>query len=304
VARSRKKSGGDEGGGANWMDTYGDLVTLLLCFFVMLFASSTISESKWKTIVESFTGTPPGTIIAPIDMSNPIQGFAEEEGMAKKESQEDLAEESEELSEEQLQTEEQFNELYEKLNQYVVSQGLDEALLLTKDGLYIYMTIVEGILFNSGKADIRSAEAEAILDDISMMLADYVDDIAGFTIEGHTDNDPINTVEFIDNLDLSSKRANNVARYMSGAADLSMSMFESLGRGEWDPIASNDTPEGKERNRRVNVIVVAKDSAAVSSQGIGTEVESVPIEPTGPEPEGTAAADEVRIGEEQAAPAN
>jgi chemotaxis protein MotB len=89
VARNRKKSGGDEGGGASWMDTYGDLVTLLLCFFVMLFASSTISEDKWRSIVESFTGSPPGAIIEPIDMSNPIQGFDEADPTVNKEFKED-----------------------------------------------------------------------------------------------------------------------------------------------------------------------------------------------------------------------
>jgi chemotaxis protein MotB len=190
-----------------------------------------------------------------------------------------------EKSEEQKQIEEELNELYEKLNEYVADNGLDDALLLTKDGLYIYLTIVEGILFDSGRANIRSEEAETILADISHMLSDYMDDIQSFTIEGHTDNNPINTDLFEDNLDLSSKRANNVARFMSSSANLPMQMFESLGRGEWSPIASNDTAEGREKNRRVNVIVLAKNVDEIMENGVGAEIGDIPMEPVGPEPE-------------------
>lgn len=279
MARPNKKR--DEGGGASWMDTYGDLVTLLLCFFVMLFASSSINEQKWIEIVKSFTGQPPRAAVASIDLSSPIPGsngqnlgtihnVDEEELESQVELVNQMLEESK--SDEQKQIEEEFNQLYNQLNSYIQAQGLSDAILLSKEGLYIYITIAEGILFDSGQATIRNEEAEQVLTQIGNMLDRYLPDIANITVEGHTDNNPIHTAEYEDNLDLSSKRANNVARFMHITSGIPNDMFWSLGRSEYDPIASNDTAEGRERNRRVQLVIMAKDVDGIREAAVGQEV--------------------------------
>lgn len=278
---ARPKKNRDEGGGASWMDTYGDLVTLLLCFFVMLFASSSLNEQKWIEIVKSFTGSPPRGAVTSIDLGSPIPGSnGQNLGTTHDVDSDDLESQVEMInqmleeskSEEQQQIEEDFNQLYNQLNSYIEAQGLGDAILLTKEGLYIYLTIAEGILFDSGSASIRDEQAVQILTQIGNMLDRYLPDIANITVEGHTDNNPIHTAEYEDNLDLSSKRANNVARFMHTTSGIPNDMFWSLGRSEYDPIASNDTAEGRERNRRVQLVIMAKDVDGIKQAAIGTEV--------------------------------
>lgn len=278
---ARPKKNRDEGGGASWMDTYGDLVTLLLCFFVMLFASSSLNEQKWIEIVTSFTGSPPRGAVTSIDLSSPIPGSnginlgtTHDVDSDELESQVEMVNQmlEESKSEEQKEIEVEFNQLYNQLNSYITANGLSDAILLTKDGLYIYITIAEGILFDSGSASIRNEEAAQILTQIGNMLDRYLHDIANITVEGHTDNNPIHTAEFEDNLDLSSKRANNVARFMHTTSGIPNDMFWSLGRSEYDPIASNDTAEGRERNRRVQLVIMAKDVDGIKQAAMGTEV--------------------------------
>lgn len=278
---ARPKKNRDEGGGASWMDTYGDLVTLLLCFFVMLFASSSINEQKWIEIVKSFTGSPPRTAITTVDFGSPVAGGnGQNLGTTHNVDSDDLEGQVELVnqmledskSKEQKQIEEEFNQLYNQLNSYIQANGLSDAILLTKQGLYIYITIAEGILFNSGSAAIRDEQAVQVLTQIGNMLARYLPDIANITVEGHTDNNPIHNAQFEDNLDLSSKRANNVARFMHTTSAIPNDMFWSLGRSEFDPIASNDTAAGRERNRRVQLVIMAKDVDGIRTAGIGTEV--------------------------------
>lgn len=254
----RKKSGGDGGGGgANWMDTYGDLVTLLLCFFVMLFASSTISEEKWRDIVASFRGDPTGSVIEPIDPQYPTQGFTDADRI--QERYEETDGEDRQKSEAQQEIEVQFNNLFEELQEYVEEENLQQTVLLNQEGLYILITILDGILFDSGQAVIRDEVAEDALRNIAILMSEYIGSIQNITVEGHTDNVPISTAQFTDNLDLSSMRANNVARFLSVEGLIDMKMFDSLGRSEWHPIASNETEEGKQMNRRVEILLLAKN---------------------------------------------
>ena len=269
--RRRRKGDDDTDGGANWMDTYGDLVTLLLAFFVMLFAASSVNEAKWSSIVESFTGYPPGELDQPIDTIDPAAFYAppiEEEVPEEPET-------PEEPSQEQLDLESRFNTLYESIKEYISDHDQQESLLLSKDGMFISLTIAEGILFDSGQATIRDEVSEQVLTDIGEMLLFHLDDIQNITIEGHTDNRPISTAVFEDNLDLSNKRASNVARFISATTGIEMDMFLSLGRSEWEPIASNDTEEGRRKNRRVNIVILAKDLGSTEEMEIGKIIQAI-----------------------------
>ena len=270
--KKKKGDGGGGGGGANWMDSWTDMLSLLLCFFVLLFASSTISESRWAELVEAFTGAPPGAYIEAIDVANPMSGgITSASGISARQrpEEEEEEEESDGISTEeqalQLAIDDKINALYAMLSNYIDEQGKGQVLMLERDGMYINLTVAEGILFDSGNAVIRDEEAEEILTAVGDMLKIYLDSISNIVIEGHTDSDPVRSVSsgITDNLDLSSARANNVARFMSEACGIDMSMFRSLGLSEWEPIAPNDTPENKQKNRRVRIVVVAKDAKEV-----------------------------------------
>jgi chemotaxis protein MotB len=106
-------------------------------------------------------------------------------------------------------------------------------------------------MFDSGKADIYP-EAKEVIKNIAALLVDEPNRIA---IEGHTDNTPINTPEFPSNWELSTKRATNVLKYLLEELKFDPKRLTAAGYGEWHPVAPNDTPENKAKNRRVDLIV-------------------------------------------------
>lgn len=246
--------------GAYWMDTYGDMVTLLMTFFVMMFAASQMSESNWIRIVESFTGQTPGSIVEPIDPLNPTSGFQPSDYIEKPEPR-DNPDISSGSTQEEAQYDEavaqQFNELYDRLISYIDENGLAQSIEVERDGQYIYVTIMEGVLFDSASAEIRpDSEASQVLTDLGRMFMSTWDAVRTLRIEGHTDSDPIRNGAYPDNRSLSAERANSVFRFMHEAVDLpNVPSVECVGMGETVPIASNDTPEGKQRNRRVEFIL-------------------------------------------------
>lgn len=264
--RPKKKR---ESKGAYWMDTYGDMVTLLLTFFVMMFAASQMTESKWIRIVESFTGETPGSIVEPIDPLNPTSGFAPSDYIEKVEPQDKPDMSSGSTNEEQEYDQavaQTFNELYDKLVQYIDENGLAQAVVVERDGNFIYVTIMEGILFDSGYADIRDEEAEQVLMDIGNMFMNAWDSVKMLRIEGHTDSDPIRNGMFPDNRSLSAERGNVVFRFLNENTGLpNAANVEVVGMGETMPVASNDTQEGKQQNRRVEFIL--QSASPLTPQG-------------------------------------
>lgn len=257
---SKKAAPKREKKGSSWMDTYGDLVTLLLTFFVMLFAASSLSEAKWQQIVQAFTGSVPGVLIQPIDPMNPTMAMGDTDGIPGRQTSDSTL--TVEQSEEQAQIQQQFEELYQELEDYINQRGLSNAIGLatSEDGRYINVTVLEGILFDSGMANIRDAEAEQLLTDIGNMLKVYESSIQRIDVVGHTDNVPIaeTNPDYIDNRDLSSARANNVVRWVTTNSGITESLINGTGEGEYHPVAPNDTPENRQKNRRVEFEIESK----------------------------------------------
>lgn len=295
---AKRRPPSDESG-YSWMDTYGDMVTLLLTFFVLLYAMSTVNESKWEKIVLAFTGSPPTKSVTALDMLSapnfsdispansafPADAFigaktdeitnAEGEGgtmatsvvspslfASESESQSNNAQVSEELaelmnSEEYQQVEKDFSQLYEKLVIYVKTNGLEDMLFIDRDLESVYVRVTAGVLFDSGEAVIID-EAKPMLDELENMLSDAASSIATISVEGHTDNRPIHNYLYADNWDLSTKRAANVVRYLAQKGNIPPEYFTIMGYGEYHPIATNETEEGRQQNRRVQFVLKKK----------------------------------------------
>lgn len=146
----------------------------------------------------------------------------------------------------------QLIELKKMLDKYIADNGLggDFNTMLTDDGLMI--RIKDTALFSSGSAELRP-ESRRFGSQIAKMLAPLTQKI---TVSGHTDNMPINTREFPSNWELSSRRAVNFMRFLLAQEPrLKPERFSATGYGEYRPVASNDTPEGRAINRRVEVFV-------------------------------------------------
>jgi len=149
-------------------------------------------------------------------------------------------------------TEDQLKKIKEKIDNYVKQNQLEKFVstkITQKEGLVI--TFSEKYMFDSGKAEIYP-EAKEVIKNIASLLIDEPNRIS---IEGHTDNTPINTPEFPSNWELSTKRATNVLKYLLEELKFDPRRLTAAGFGEWHPVAPNDTPENKAKNRRVDLIV-------------------------------------------------
>ena len=118
----------------------------------------------------------------------------------------------------------------------------------------IIIRVLDGVLFESGSADIIQGE-NMVLEDIGRMFSSSQSIIKQIDVEGHTDNVPIKNARYEDNWDLSAKRATNVVRYIHERYPIPWEKFGTAGYAEYKPIAENNTPEGRQQNRRVNFIL-------------------------------------------------
>lgn len=238
----------------SWLIPYADLLTLLLALFIILFASSQTDSKKYNSIMRSLNQAFSGGVGA-FESSNLIPISTEPNMEAKKYDQPTSAQPQETYSEQQQLQKEQkdLEQLKEKLDEYINANSLSAQLdtKLTEDLLMI--TIRDNALFASGSANVKP-EAKLLAVAISDMLAQY----PNYRIEvaGHTDNVPIGTAAFETNWDLSSKRALNFMKILLENAQVGPERFRSIGYGEYHPIDTNDTTEGKAKNRRVEVSIL------------------------------------------------
>lgn len=231
---------------AEWMGTYGDMVTLLLCFFVLLFASSSVDAEKFKQIASSFSNNQISV------MPEQTAGMLEALGngiieMPKVEGNSDKKFENKEK--------EELDNMAENFKTYFAENNLENKVELEQNDRYITLNFKDGILFESGSSDLKP-EAINILSQVADELLKYPEN--NIKIEGHTDNRPINTPRFPNNWYLSAARAISVATYFTDNKGFSPDRISTEGYGEYNPKAPNDTPENRAINRRVEIKVISK----------------------------------------------
>ena len=242
--KRKKKS---SGGGANWMDTYGDMVTLLLCFFVLLYSMSTISEENWKALVMSFN---PSAVMAVHETSGndgPVSDPETEDGVGLHKG----------ITQEEIDAE--IEKLYQALTQYVAEQGSENTISVTRGDGKVFISFNQTVFFD-GDSPVLRKDAYPVLDSVSGMLSNAAASIDEVRVLGHTAQgspDRPNNVE-VDRT-LSSNRATNVIIYVQEHSEVDPARLISEGIGQWRPIASNDTAEGRAQNRRVEMIISGRN---------------------------------------------
>ncbi|SDY91510.1 OmpA/MotB family protein [Tindallia californiensis] len=246
---ARKKPQEEQKPGAPlWMTTYGDMVTLLLCFFVLLFAFSEIDVAKLDAFIRSFQGA-----VGVLDAGRTI------------EPSEVLSESAmDDLTMQELQELEDFRHLKERLEEFLEERNMQADVLVTLQTRGLVLRFQDNVLFDSGRADIK-LESEDLLNFVGEVLAEpeFLD--KNVSVEGHTDTDPLRPgAPFPTNWELSVARSATVVRYMIENVGLSPLRFRASGYGEYHPVAPNDTPENKAQNRRVDLVVLRSEYAESS----------------------------------------
>lgn len=227
-----------------WLVSYADFITLLFAFFVVMYAISSVNEGKYKVLSNSLTnafknvtGQPGGQPIAVIQGAPPIpprpiakpDKLPDQKKTAQRQKMKNVA-----------------SDIMQAL-QPLVAQG-KVRLLETSRGVTI--EINDSILFPAGQAKLQTASISAMLA-IAQVLA--ASDFP-ITIEGHTDNVPIATVQFPSNWELSAMRATTVLRLFNDGG-VAAERLTAIGYGETRPVETNTTVEGRARNRRVSILI-------------------------------------------------
>lgn len=263
---AKRKEEAPAPGSPAWMATFGDLMNLLLCFFVLLFSMSTLDEKKWQEVAASFSQTfsifdggatsiGDGILISNgVSQLNELDEYINSTGRTAEDNDADDYDEEnsyesaiEKLQAAQLQQSEEMAEMVEEM---VAESQMSDAINVEFTAQYVQLTLKGALLFDSGKADIRE-DAVPVLDKVGVILSRYSGNI--IEIEGHTDNVPITGGKYADNSELSCARALSVFNYFLNTTNLEPSMIKYAGRGEYAPVADNSTEEGRARNRRVEI---------------------------------------------------
>jgi chemotaxis protein MotB len=225
---AKKKKGSKKVETPAWLATFADMMSLLLAFFVLLFSFSSIQESKFQAAMASMQGAL-GVLdtypTVPIhdnfehlpDMQRTLEGV--------KKKVEEIKENMEALK---------------RSDEVKVSRN-EEGLAIRLDSRF---------LFDLSSATLRS-EAFEVLDGVMGSLKDLPNEVR---VEGHTDNLPIKSSLFPSNWELSAARATAIIRYFESKG-MDPRRMSAVGYGEWRPVVRNDSPENRQKNRRVEIFV-------------------------------------------------
>ncbi|MGA0586345.1 flagellar motor protein MotD [Dyella sp. KRB-257] len=233
-----------------WAIPYGDLITLLLAFFVVMYAMSAVNEGKYRVLSRSMTEAFHGTrrVIAPASAAPAINPQASGHGSALtpislpgSAAQPAPTKEQQNLAAIQRSVEQALQPLIDR-----------KLVMIRRTPSWLEIEIRTDILFPSGVARI-APQAQSVLDSLAGILAPFPNPLR---IEGYTDNKPINTAVYPSNWELSAARAASVARLFSDHG-VAPGRLGIMGWGEVRPIADNATEAGRNRNRRVMVVVLS-----------------------------------------------
>jgi len=220
-----------------WLLTYSDLITLLMIFFVVMYALSNVDVSKYKQISESLRIAMGGgkTMVGQDDTSSVTDKVK--------------VIDSSKGSEEKIKME----EVKKTVDKYLQQNGLSQSVSTKIEDRGLVVSINDTLFFDNGKAEVKSEYAKMLIEigKIINQLGHYI------RVEGHTDNVPIRTSQFNSNWQLSAVRAANVTELLVEQAGIPPKQLSSIGYGEFRPVGDNFNEAGRMKNRRVDIIIMS-----------------------------------------------
>jgi chemotaxis protein MotB len=239
----RKKQEEEVENSERWMLTYLDMITLLFVLFVVLYSMANVNMSKFKALASSMSmafGSGGKNLIT----SNGGGGNGID---------------SQSTAFINVRENNEFKSMVKLVKEYAAKQGISKKLdaKITERGLVV--NLADSLLFESGSAGL-STKAQEILDRLADIIFATKKQIR---VEGHTDNMPIHNAQYQSNWQLSTDRATNVIMYWISKYPDQASNLSAAGYGEFKPIASNGTPEGRTLNRRVDLVILRESASRI-----------------------------------------
>ncbi|GAB6936150.1 flagellar motor protein MotB [Calditerricola yamamurae] len=237
-----------------WLITYADLITLLMIFFVVMYALSKLDQNKYAVFAQSLQAefqrsdaimeAPSASAFlptSPVDVApTPLTGEGPDSIPSERKQR-------------LLQRERELQETQAELEKAIRAHGLEGQVSVANTPRGIVLRLNDLVLFELGKADLRP-EARPLLDEMARLFARIRGTIS---VEGHTDNIPIGPRSpFRDNWELSTARALSVVRYFTETKGLDPHKFVAVGYGEYRPLVPNTSDHNRQMNRRVEIVIL------------------------------------------------
>lgn len=235
-----------------WMVSYADFVTLLFAFFVVMYAISSINEGKYRVLSDTMTEA----FKVPPKSPEPIQIGKAAKSVSTSNQANEIIKPVQVLPKPQRTYAREMKQIAETVSKSV-QPLIDKGLIkVTQHKLWVEIEMKASILFSSADSELAEEAYPALkaLAGVLKTLPNAID------VEGHTDNVPISNEQFPSNWELSSARAASVVHLFTDYG-VNPGRLSSIGYAEHRPIASNATPEGRLRNRRVKVVILADKNA-------------------------------------------
>lgn len=263
-----------------WLISYADFVTLLFAFFVVMYSISQVNDSKYRVLSDTFIeafhqptdvqadaepqdqSAPSTTVITPIDFGKTAVSPAETAGqvpLVSDNSRNQITtptEQQDQISSQQLdpvKTSDELTQISDLVTEKFAQLISDQMIQVSSNELWLQIELKDSILFSSGSAD-ASEQAQKIFDEIAEILGGYSNPVQ---VEGFTDNIPINSAKYPTNWELSSARASAIVKYLVSKG-IAPERLSAVGYGEYQPVAANDTEQGRAQNRRVAVMIAKR----------------------------------------------
>jgi chemotaxis protein MotB len=281
-----------------WAIPYGDLITLLLAFFVVMYALSTVNQGKYRLLSDSlyaaFRGEP--RTLEPVQLGQHQAGAGADSHTGVLQQQRPDPQHAPaagelvklaplmpqvaptraaELAAQAAQREAALARVADQVQSALGDLVRRNLMTVRRKEMWVEVELRTDILFTSGSAQPAPA-ATPVLERLGRALAPLPNAVR---VEGYTDNVPIRTNVFYSNWELSAARAGSVVRVLSGEG-IDPGRLAVVGYGEQRPLASNDTPEGRNANRRVVVVILSVENPPAEAAPAGAPPDSAPADAT------------------------
>jgi chemotaxis protein MotB len=243
MSRSRRKKHDEpHENHERWLLSYADFITLLMIFFIIMYAMSNLDKEKYQQVasgLQKAMGGGGGANIVGKD-----GGVSLDDAWAPTNTNIVSVDEEQKLE-----------QVKEAVDKYLSENGLSDSVETTVEERGLVLSFKDSLFFDSGKADIKSEQLGKLIQ-IGKLLNQPIINGSYIRVEGHTDNIPISTYLYKSNWDLSVIRASNVAQVLISQSGIRPERISAAGYGEFRPKSDNTTDTGRAKNRRVDILIM------------------------------------------------